>query len=79
MVANSGELGSAVLESVLGATPQEFESPILRQLGTRESASACSAGELAWTPLRPPLGVLWCASVTLRSVLAAYGLKNARP
>ena len=27
----------------------------------------------------PPLGVLWCASVTLRLVLAAYGLENVRP
>ena len=31
-VVNPGERGSALLESVLGATPQEFESPILRHL-----------------------------------------------
>jgi Ser/Thr protein kinase RdoA (MazF antagonist) len=30
-------------------------------------------------PLRPPPGVLRCASVTLRLVLAAYGLQNVRP
>src|SRR5215510_640086 len=29
-VADAGERGPALLESVLGATPQEFESPILR-------------------------------------------------
>jgi len=29
---NSGERRAALLESVLGATPQEFESPILRHL-----------------------------------------------
>ena len=27
----------------------------------------------------PSAGVLWCASVTLRLVLAAYGLENVRP
>ena len=31
-VADAGERWSALLESVLGATPQEFESPILRHL-----------------------------------------------
>ena len=31
-VVNPGERGSALLESVLGATPQEFESPILHHL-----------------------------------------------
>ena len=30
MLADPGERGPALLESVLGATPQEFESPILR-------------------------------------------------
>jgi hypothetical protein len=29
-VTDAGERGPALLESVLGATPQEFESPILR-------------------------------------------------
>jgi hypothetical protein len=29
---DAGERWSALLESVLGATPQEFESPILRHL-----------------------------------------------
>jgi hypothetical protein len=29
-VVNAGERRAALLESVLGATPQEFESPILR-------------------------------------------------
>jgi len=31
-VADAGERGRALLESVLGATLQEFESPILRHL-----------------------------------------------
>src|SRR5258706_14498248 len=33
--ADGGELGSAVLESVLGATPREFESRILLDAGLR--------------------------------------------
>jgi hypothetical protein len=35
-VADSGERWSALLASVLGATPQEFESPILRHVDLRE-------------------------------------------
>jgi len=35
-VANPGERGPALLESVLGATPQEFESPILRHADLQE-------------------------------------------
>ena len=31
-VTDGGERRAALLESVLGATPQEFESPILRHL-----------------------------------------------
>ena len=35
-VAGVGERRSALLESVLGATPQEFESPILRHTDLRK-------------------------------------------
>src|SRR5690349_3903759 len=35
-VADPGERRSALLESVLGATPQEFESPILRHADLQE-------------------------------------------
>ena len=35
-VADAGERGPALLESVLGATPQEFESPILRRADLRQ-------------------------------------------
>jgi len=35
-VADAGERGPALLESVLGATPQEFESPILRHADLQE-------------------------------------------
>jgi hypothetical protein len=34
-VVNSGERGPALLESVLGATPREFESRILRHADLR--------------------------------------------
>jgi hypothetical protein len=37
-VADAGERWSALLESVLGATPQEFESPILRHADLRQPA-----------------------------------------
>jgi hypothetical protein len=37
--AATGEHRSALLESVLGATPQEFESPILRQAELRKCAA----------------------------------------
>ena len=51
---------------------------------TVKTASGATAVQIVHSPhrgppLRPPRGVLWCASVTLRLVLAAYGLENVRP
>ena len=53
-VVNPGERGSALLESVLGATPQEFESPILRHADQGKHRSAVPAGwrfESRWSHL----------------------------
>src|SRR6516162_8089946 len=45
-VADAGERHATVLESVLGATPQEFESPILRHADLRRRARSCSRAAL---------------------------------
>jgi hypothetical protein len=43
-VADAGERRSALLESVLGATPQEFESPILRHADQGKHRPSVPAG-----------------------------------
>jgi len=53
-VVNLGEHWPALLESALGATPQEFESPILRHVYQEKHRSAVSAGwrfEARWSHL----------------------------
>ena len=45
---------------------------------TRRSPLVCQPGTRAGA-IDPQLVVLWCASMTLRLVLAAYGLENVRP
>ena len=67
-MADAGERWSALLESVLGATPQEFESPILRHADLLKHRSPAPTGrrlELRWSQLLvsvssagwvPPLG-----------------------
>jgi hypothetical protein len=50
-VAAAGERWSALLESVLGATPQEFESPILRHADLQKHGS--------WRPPGGPLVLTW--------------------
>src|ERR1700730_9015061 len=42
-LADCREQRAAVLESVLGATPQEFESPILRHAGLRKCVRLAAA------------------------------------
>ena len=49
-VVNPGERWPALLESVLGATPQEFESPILRHPDLQELRFlAAGAGSPSWS------------------------------
>jgi hypothetical protein len=53
-VADAGERWSTLLESVLGATPQEFESPILRHADLQEHlmmAAGMRASRVAWSHL----------------------------
>jgi hypothetical protein len=69
-VPDPGERRSALLETVLGATPQEFESPILRHADLLKHRSSAPTGwrlELRWSQLLvsvsgagwvPPLGFI---------------------
>src|SRR5215472_2110447 len=50
-VADAGERDATVLESVLGATPREFESPILRHPDLQEHRSSVSTGRHFDSPL----------------------------
>src|SRR5215470_6311353 len=77
-VADAGERHATVLESVLGATPQEFESPILRHAGLRQRAwimvarcanrTACVSFSVSVEPaaicLIPDKPVWWHAEMT---------------
>ena len=53
-VADAGERGPTLLESVLGATPQEFESPILRHADLQEHPmlpAGMRASRVEWSHL----------------------------
>jgi hypothetical protein len=59
-VADLGERRSALLESVLGATPQEFESPILRHPNCDDAPNLTAGpgmlpgGRALRSPIFPP-------------------------
>src|SRR6516165_12419666 len=88
-VADAGERGPALLESVLGATPQEFESPILRHADLRQHrcvAAAKRAHCASWAHLMGsfpprwtlPLPLSAAAMVLVRGITDGAEQRSAR-
>ena len=81
-VTDAGERRPALLESVLGATPQEFESPILRHADLQEHPSRPLAGQAlthTWAHLMgsfPGRGGCRCRYQPLRLCLVIRGITD---